>query len=246
MTDKLGPTEMISFGAGVNSAAMTIMLVEQGWHGPIVMADPGAEHPETYCWMTYFEKEYLKPRGLEIIRILPGSPYHKRSDLPLYEFCLECGIVPYLASRWCSVEWKVTPLSNWAAEHGITTRFIGYASDEMHRAKDYEGRVYPLIDAGITRKGCLSIIAQAGLEAPVKSGCFFCPGMRLSGWKKLYFDYPDLYERAVALEKNATARHGKLITLDPHGISLRQHAERRWQGQMQMDLSQWLPCACRL
>jgi len=239
-------SEMISFGAGVNSVAMTIMLVEEGWRGPIVFADPGAEHPETYCYIEYFEKLYLKSRGLEIIRIKPGSPYHKRSKLPLYEFCLECGIVPYLASRWCSVEWKVTPLSNWADEQEISTRFIGYAADESHRAKDYEGRVYPLIDAGVTRKGCLAIISQIGLDAPVKSGCFFCPGTRLSGWKKLYYDYPDLYEKAIVMEETATVKHGKPITLDPHGISLRQHAERRWQGQMQMDLSQWLPCACRL
>ncbi len=29
-------TEMISFGAGVNSVAMTIMLVDEGWRVPIV------------------------------------------------------------------------------------------------------------------------------------------------------------------------------------------------------------------
>ena len=55
-------SEMISFGAGVNSAAMTIMLVEQGWRGPIVMADTLAEWPETYCWMRTFEDQWLKPR----------------------------------------------------------------------------------------------------------------------------------------------------------------------------------------
>lgn len=33
--------ELISFGAGVNSVAMTILLVNEGWRGPIVFCDTG-------------------------------------------------------------------------------------------------------------------------------------------------------------------------------------------------------------
>lgn len=40
--------EIVSFGAGVNSTALAILLVNEGWRGPIVFADPGAEWPETY------------------------------------------------------------------------------------------------------------------------------------------------------------------------------------------------------
>ena len=38
----------------------------------------------------------------------------------------------------------------------------------------------------------------------------------------------------------------KHATLDPHGISLTEHRRRRWQGQLQMDLSEWIPCLCKL
>lgn len=65
--------EMVSFGAGVNSTAMVITLAEEGWRGPIVFADTMGEKPETYCYMDYFEREYLKPRGLAITRLLPGD-----------------------------------------------------------------------------------------------------------------------------------------------------------------------------
>ncbi|MEN6507019.1 MAG: phosphoadenosine phosphosulfate reductase family protein [Planctomycetaceae bacterium] len=240
-------TEMISFGAGVNSVAMTIMLIEQGWRGPVVFADTGGEHPDTYCYLEYFERDYLKPRGMEITRLAPGSEWHEpRQNCSLYQFCFDRGIIPLAMTKWCSVEWKQEPQRRWLEAHGITTRLIGFALDESNRVKDYPGLSYPLIDAGITRAECGRIIQRAGLLAPKKSGCFYCPSQSVAAWRALHYEYPDLYEQAIALEENATARAGQVVTLDAHGISLRQHLERRWQGQMEMDLSDWLPCACRL
>ena len=241
-------TEMISFGAGVNSGAMIIMLVEDGWRGPIVFADVGeAEHPDTYCYIDYFEKEYLKPRGLAVIRLMPGSEYHsKKAQLPLEQYCLQAGIIPLLAVRWCSVEWKRDPIKRWAKARDIDTDLLGISASEPRRVRDDPTVRYPLVEAGVNRPECRRIIQRAGLLVPRKSGCFFCPGQALAGWRALYFEYPELYERAIAMEENASEHCQKWATLDPHGISLRQHVERRWQGQMQMDLSQWLPCACRL
>jgi len=239
-------TEMISFGAGVNSVAMTIMLVNDGWRGPIVFADTGAEWPETLCYMRTFESEWLRPRGLEITRLSPGSTYHADEvDVSLEQFCLAHAIVPYMAARWCTDKWKIKPLGKWSEANGYEMCLLGFAADEAHRAKDIAGRRYPLIESDVTRQGCHRIIAAAGLEPPIKSGCFFCPGQRLAGWRRLYYEHPDLYERAIALEDNARTEHDG-VTLDPHGISLREHAARRWEGQMQMDLSAWLPCLCSL
>jgi len=46
-------TEMISFGAGVNSVAMTIMLVNSGWRGPIAFGDTEGEKPGFYWHAEY-------------------------------------------------------------------------------------------------------------------------------------------------------------------------------------------------
>jgi len=239
-------SEVISFGGGVNSVAMTIGLVEQGWRGPIVFADTGGEHPETYCYLTYFERHFLAPRGLTLTRLEAGSAYHSRkARQPLEQYCLEAGIVPLLAVRWCSVEWKRDPLVRWSRAHGREVQLLGIAADEPQRVRDAATVRYPLVEAGLTRGECRRLIRRAGLDAPRKSGCFFCPGSSLRSWQALYFQHPELYERAIALEDNAGARSEKWATLDPHGISLRQHRQRRWQGQLQMDLSEWLPCVCR-
>jgi hypothetical protein len=239
--------EMISFGAGVNSAAMAIMLVEQGWQGPIVFADTGSEWPETYCYMRYFETEYLKPRGLEITTLSPGSEWHqKERDCSLFDYCQRWNILPLLSSRWCSVRWKREPVHAWAKAHGYDMQLLGICASEPRRIRDTSGVRYPLYEEDITRRECQRIIQRAGLEIPLKSGCFFCPGQALADWKRLYHEHPDLYENAASLEDQASKAHDKNATLDSHGISLREHARRRWEGQIQMDLSQWMPCLCSL
>jgi len=101
------PDSCISFGAGVNSVAMTILLVNKGWQGPIVFSDTGCEHPETYCYMDTFERDWLGPRGLEITR-LKGLPWQtKKAGITLIEYCEGANVIPLAAVRWCTSEWKV-------------------------------------------------------------------------------------------------------------------------------------------
>jgi len=246
---------MISFGAGVNSIAMTIMLVNDGWRGPIVWADTGGEWPETLCYMRTFEEQWLRPRGLEITGLSPATHAELYDDKrlggladTLEEYCLMRGIIPILAVRWCSVQFKRNPLENWREAHGLERTCLGMSASEPRRIREDPSIRYPLWEEGITRGECRRIIAEAGLEQPIKSGCFFCPGQALADWQRLYHEHPDLYERAALMEDNATRhrRNKSIATLDSHGISLREHAKRRWQGQMTMDLTQWLPCLCSL
>ena len=50
---------------------------------------------------------------------------------------------------------------------------------------------------------CIEVIERAGLSAPGKSSCFFCPSMKKKEIEGLYLNNPDLFQRAVALEVNA-------------------------------------------
>jgi len=230
-------TSYISYGGGVNSTAMAIMMVEDGWRGPIVFADTGGEHPETYSYMEYFEREYLNPRSLGIIRLIPGDEYHTEASEPLEAYCLRKRTIPLLTIRWCSIRWKRKPLNAFQKGHGITVAAIGISTDEPKRVRpDAPDRIYPLVERGISRAECRRIIQRAGLEIPPRSSCFFCPGQTIGEWRELYYKHPDLYERACKMEETSYHRKkGTNVLFRFDRVPLRVLA-RRWQGQLRMEL----------
>ncbi len=159
----------ISFGAGVNSTAMTIMLVNEGWRGDIVFANTGAEWPETYCFIDYFESEWLTPRRLAITRLGPEWRKDKRAKtLPgLMEYCEHYSILPLCGIRWCT---RIFKIDSCQAYHN-DEYYLGIAADESHRQPDLPR---PLVERGVTREGCIEIIEAEGLDMPQKSGCYIC------------------------------------------------------------------------
>lgn len=67
--------------------------------------------------------------------------------------------------------------------------------------------IYPLQDWGLAREELAGVIEAAGLPVPPKSACFFCPATKPSEVVELKNTHPDLYERALNIER--TARNGK-------------------------------------
>ena len=72
--------------------------------------------------------------------------------------------------------------------------------DEQDKKCD---KSYALLDWGIDRRGCIDLIKSEGLQVPVKSACFFCPASKKSEVRDLSKRYPDLYKRAIEIEKLA-------------------------------------------
>lgn len=235
MTD---PGSVISYGGGVNSTALAVLLYGEGLRPPVVFADPGGEYPETYAYLDYFDK-WLSTFGSKIVRLNPGSEFHRgRALKALEDYCLSRGIIPIMAFRWCSTEWKREPVTRWRKAVGIRKCLIAISSEERHRmfASCAENE-YPLVDRGIDRAECERIISRAGLELPRKSGCFFCPYQRNSEWRRMWASDIGLWIRANAMEAAATAKMGYPVALRPDGITM---------GQMQnaFENQQELPLDC--
>ncbi len=56
------------------------------------------------------------------------------------------------------------------------------------------------------RDECIETIEKASLPLPGKSACFFCPSTRKSEIMQLKEQYPDLMDRAIAIEQGADLR----------------------------------------
>jgi len=244
---------VLSYGGGVNSTALAIRLINEGWHGPIVFADTSAEWPDTYCFIDYFERQWLIPRGQRIER-LDGDWIEPSMRPGLIEYCESAAKIPLAAIRWCTMSYKVRPLYRWIKQHGYEPdhRLIGIAADEAHRQK---GRICPLIDWGVDRAGCVAIIQAEGLDVPRKSGCYICPFQRSSQWRELWQRWPELYARAERLEASVqrTIEGRVRATLDPSGKLTLADRRRIFEAQdrllddLMMDgLLAYKPCECGL
>ncbi len=204
--------KIISFGGGVNSVAVTIMLYGRGERWPIIISDTGVEQPETYCYLDTFDAWLKEKYGVVATRVSKGET--------LEEYCIERNLVPSAGFRWCTDKFKKRPIEKAFGKEVVS--LIGIAADESHRAKPYPLKEYPLVAEGITREGCKEIIRAAGLPIPKKSGCWFCPFQSMGEWKRLYENHPDLWEKAKTMEANANKAGRGAATFIPNGTTLLQ------------------------
>lgn len=206
-----------SFGGGTNSKAGLIDAVHNGYDIDVILfADVAAERPETYCEVEKFSHWLAKKGYPEIITVRYRT---KNGDiLTLEQDCLNNRGLPSAAFGFelntCSQKFKIGPQEKFIKklypDHRVT-KLIFYDYGEEHRVlkaekygeRDGHKRVFPLFDKKINRDGCIDIIKKEGLTLPGKSSCFFCPSMKQIEIRHLASKYPDLINRAIAMERNA-------------------------------------------
>jgi hypothetical protein len=198
--DSPGARHILSYGGGINSTALLVLLIKQGYPlDEVVFADTGGEVPETYQYVKTISR-YLRGKGVpfRIVRSVVGK---------LYDTCERRKVVPSEIWRWCTRDYKITPIYGYYRSFNSNIhQYLGIAYDETDRMKDskapYILNVYPLIDEKLGRRDCVDIIREAGLPLPVRSGCYFCPFNSLDRWEEIYRGHPDLFAKALKLEES--------------------------------------------
>lgn len=98
----------------------------------------------------------------------------------------------------------------------LARSLIGISLDEAHRAKPsrepWIENVHPLLDARITRQGCLDWMRDHGYPRPPRSACVFCPYHSDAEWSRMKREDPASFESAVRWEAAAAAAAACEIT----------------------------------
>lgn len=213
---------VVSYGGGVNSTALTVLLIEKKFPlDCVVFADTGNEMPETYKYLDVMGK-YLERVGV------PLEVVHSRSGESLADRCTRRRVIPSEVWRWCTRDMKVTPIhAFYRSLKAHVYQYMGIDYDEVHRMKparvDYVTNLYPLIDHKIGRDECVDIIKGAGLPVPIKSGCYLCPFNNTERWAYIHDRHPELYKMAMSLEENG--KHFGRQNLAPGAYTLRELRE---------------------
>jgi hypothetical protein len=242
---------VVSFGGGVNSAAMLIEMVRRKVVPDLIMfADTGGELPETYQFVKDFSV-WLEQHGM------PSVTWVRYERETLEANCIRQTMLPSLAYgfKGCSQKYKIQPqekfANNWAPAKAVwkakgkVVKLIGYDAGEHHRAKiPHDAKyvyAYPLVEWGWGRKECEATVKSAGFK-PAKSACFFCPASKKHEVIKLSKTHPHLFARAIAMEQTAKCEVVK-------GLG----RNWKWEDLVNADLAQLklfedlpdeVPCGC--
>lgn len=220
---------VLSYGGGTNSLGLLLAAHERGLRPQaILFADTGSERPETYAHIDVVVSPWLRAIGwpeLTVVRWVPrGGAF-----VPLADYYLARRELPSVAYGFagCSDKFKRQPLDRAARQLPVVLaahargerveRWVGYDAGEAHRARSLarapDSHLWtwraPLVEWGIDREDCRDIIARHGLAQPGKSACFCCPQARKSDVYDLSRAHPELFARAVAIERAATEKRAE-------------------------------------
>ncbi len=185
---------------GKDSSALAVHLRDRVPDLEYFFCDTGAELPETYDYLNRLE-------------VVLGRPIARLNAERGFDHWFEVyrGALPSPQMRWCTRLMKIKPLEEWIGEDEATS-YVAIRADESNRkgyisTKPNITAAFPFVEEGIDHAGVLRILADAGIGLPnyyswrTRSGCYFCFFQRKAEWVGLAERHPDLFERAVAIER---------------------------------------------
>ncbi len=212
--------KIISLGLGIQSTAMYLMSslnhIDRADYA--IFADPDAELPDTYRLWDYLKDWAKYNNGIPLIKkkkslyddILKGQNSSGNRWASIPAFTESQGMV----RRQCTAEYKINVVVQEVRKlHGLkkyqrmkpTTMYLGISLDEIQRMKQsqlynitYE---YPLIDRKITRNDCIKFLEERSFHNIKKSSCTFCPFHSNRQWKEIKQNYPEEWEKIIAVDK---------------------------------------------
>lgn len=217
-----------SYGGGVQSTAALVLAVQKKIDFSIFLfsnVGDDSEHPATLVYVRDVAMPYAAANGIELVELhkfISRGP-RKGQQETIYQRITrpdsKTQVIPvYLsgsgapANRGCTHDFKIRVLARELRRRGATASDpaivgLGISIDEFQRMRTDSGIAwqkleYPLIDLRLTRTDCATIIRSAGLPVPPKSSCWFCPFHSIVAWQRLKSQTPELFDRAVALERH--------------------------------------------
>lgn len=192
---------------GKDSSALAVYLRDKISDMEYFFCDTGAELPETYEYLTRLEVVLGKP----IVRLNAQRGFD-------HWFEVFRGALPSPQMRWCTKNMKIKPIENWIGEAPAIS-YVAIRADESNRKGHISKKPniqtrFPFVEDGIEHDGVMRILRDIGIGLPAyyewrtRSGCYFCFYQRKTEWIGLADRHPDLFERAVAIERKVLCDAG--------------------------------------
>lgn len=234
---------IFSLSFGKDSMATLILAAEQGipidrvMYCDIRFSDEiSGEHPLMAEWIPSAEKRLKELFGITVDHAYSGVSFYEQ----FYNVIQKGKYTGYLygfpltLKPWCNDRLKLKAANKYLSRFEDITQFLGIAYDEPVRwermlKKQTDKRKFRslLVEQKLTEQDAFEICKKYDLLAPMYSvdgiyrgGCWFCPKQCLADLYSLWKNYPELYDKLLAMEPDS---HN---TFKPNGVTLAILAER--------------------
>jgi hypothetical protein len=201
---------VFAHGGGVQSTAALVLSAQGEIDFPVhLFSNVGddSEHPATLKYVREVSMPYAEAHGVELREVhrirrngerdtLLGQLHRAKRSIDIPVRMADTGSP---GNRKCTQVFKLDVLRKCGAD----VLGIGFTVDEIHRVGRVHGpqvREFPLVDLGLRRSDCHTVIESAGLPVPPKSACYFCPFKRPQQFAEMRRDEPQLFDKAADLE----------------------------------------------
>ena len=207
---------IVQFSGGKDSTCMLLMMLEKGMPvDEIIFCDTGMEFPQMYEHIDKVE-QYI---GRPITRLKAPHSYEwymfeqerKRGS----RIGLKGRGWATMQNRWCTGYFKVDVTRRYLKGQKDVVMYIGIAYDEPKRHQNVRANIrHPLFDWEITEKMALSFCKGHGFtwgglyDKFNRVSCWCCPLQPISELRKLYHDFPNLWERLKDMDRRSLEQFG--------------------------------------
>ena len=189
---------IVGLSGGKDSTALALRLAEvEPRDYEYICNETGNELPEM---VTQWQK-------LEVLLGKPIIRVRYKHDL---EGAIEqMKMLPSVFARWCTRVLKIEPTIEYMA--GLpagSTLYVGLRADEEERkgifGEDMTVR-FPMREWNWREADVWAYLDSREVCIPKRTDCALCPYQRLGEWRDLHDNYPELYAKGIALEKQIGA-----------------------------------------
>ncbi|MBV2089319.1 MAG: phosphoadenosine phosphosulfate reductase family protein [Candidatus Thiodiazotropha sp. (ex Ctena orbiculata)] len=202
-----GTRHVLGISGGKDSAALAVYIKDNypqiSEKMEYFFTDTGAELQEVYDTLDKLEA-YL---GKQIKRLSSSRDFD-------HWLTVHDNMLPSVKARWCTRVLKIKPFEEFVGDDSVVS-YVGIRADENREGyisqKPTIKAVFPFSGDGIVRDDVFRILEESiGIPAYYqwrsRSGCFFCFFQRQDEWLGLKRRHPELFQKALEMEKNVGQR----------------------------------------
>lgn len=205
--DLFGQSRVIAwFSCGASSAVAAKLAIEHYGYDAVTVAycdTSASEHPDNMRFLADCE-QWLQTPIVKLKHPLYGDIY---DVFELYRF-----LKNYRGGTQCTIKLKKDVRKAFQRDSDI--HVFGFTNEEDQRRVGFQDAnpeltcAWPLIYKKLTRKDCIKIIQNAGVELPMmyrlgyrNNNCIGCVKGGAGYWNKIRVDFPDVFAKMAVMER---------------------------------------------